>query len=166
MPPELCRRPSRKKARLPIQSGKDIFEKKHPPERSARLMNQRSVFSQLLQWIPRYEFQERVDHYQGDKKVRRLPCWAWFVGLLFGQLTGHNSLRAIEAGLAGVKKEALPSWDCLPAPSLDAIRCQRCKRSTDFPGCVLRIIAEGATPGASKQTQAQRTPARSGLHNH
>lgn len=68
-------------------------------------MNSHTVFSQLLQWIPRQEFQERVDHYQGDKKVRRLPCWAWFVGLLFGQLTGHNSLRAIEAGLAGVKKK-------------------------------------------------------------
>lgn len=68
-------------------------------------MNTHSVFSQLLQWIPRNEFQEGVDRYHGDKKVRRLSSWAWFIGLLFGQLTGHNSLRAIEAGLAGVKKK-------------------------------------------------------------
>lgn len=66
-------------------------------------MNSRTILSQLLQWIPRHEFEEGVTQYQGDKKVRRLPCWAQFVGLLFGQLTGHNSLRAIEAGLKGVR---------------------------------------------------------------
>jgi len=63
----------------------------------------RNVLSQLLQWIPRSDFQKIVNEYQGDKKVRRLTCWAQFVGLLFGQLSGHNSLRAIEAGLKGVK---------------------------------------------------------------
>lgn len=68
-------------------------------------MNSRTILSQLLQWIPRHAFEEGVTQYQGDKKVRRLPCWAQFMGLLFGQLTGHNSLRAIEAGLKGVKKK-------------------------------------------------------------
>jgi len=68
-------------------------------------MNSRTIFSQLLQWIPRHEFEEGVRQHQGDKKVRRLSCWAQFVGLLFGQLTGHNSLRAIEAGLKGMKKK-------------------------------------------------------------
>lgn len=67
------------------------------------MANSRSVFSQLLQWIPQHEFQKGVDRYAGDRKTRRLPCWSQFVGLLFGQLTGHNSLRAIEAGLKGVK---------------------------------------------------------------
>lgn len=68
-------------------------------------MNSRTILSQLLQWIPRHEFEEGVRHYQGDKKVRRLSCWSQFVGLLFGQLTGHNSLRAIEAGLKGIQKK-------------------------------------------------------------
>lgn len=67
------------------------------------MANSRSVFSQLLQWIPSHEFQKGVDQYKGDKKVRKLSCWSQFVGLLFGQLTGHNSLRAIEAGLKGVR---------------------------------------------------------------
>lgn len=67
------------------------------------MANSRSVLSQLLQWIPELEFQKYVDRYQGDKKVRKLRCWSQFVGLLFGQLTGHNSLRAIEAGLKGVR---------------------------------------------------------------
>ena len=69
------------------------------------MANARSIFLQLLQWIPRYEFQNMVDKYEGDKGVRRLPCWAQFVALLFGQLTGHNSLRAIEVGLKSARKK-------------------------------------------------------------
>lgn len=68
------------------------------------MANSRSVFFQLLQWIPKHEFEKGVDRYRGDRRIRRLSCWSQFVGLLFGQLTGHNSLRAIEAGLRGVKK--------------------------------------------------------------
>lgn len=68
------------------------------------MANSRSVFFQLLQWIPKHEFEKGVDRYQGDRRIRKLSCWSQFVGLLFGQLTGHNSLRAIEAGLHGVKK--------------------------------------------------------------
>jgi hypothetical protein len=67
------------------------------------MANSRNILSQLLQWIPAHEFQKGVDRYNGDKKIRRLSCWGQFVGMLFGQLTGHNSLRAIEAGLKGAK---------------------------------------------------------------
>jgi putative transposase len=67
------------------------------------MANSRNVFSQLLQWIPAHEFQKGVDRYDGDKKVRKLTCWAQFVGMLFGQLVGHNSLRAIEAGMKGAR---------------------------------------------------------------
>lgn len=69
------------------------------------MANSRNILSQLLQWIPAHEFQKGVDHYEGDKKTRKLSCWAQFVGMLFGQLTGHNSLRAIEAGLKGARKK-------------------------------------------------------------
>lgn len=69
------------------------------------MANTRNILSQLLQWIPAYEFQRGVDRYDGDKKVSKLRCWAQLVGMLFGQLTGHNSLRAIEAGLKGVKNK-------------------------------------------------------------
>jgi len=75
-----------------------------PEREETRLMAySRNVLSQILQWIPSFEFQKGVDQYGGDQRVRRLPCWSQFVGLLFGQLTGHNSLRAIEAGLKGVR---------------------------------------------------------------
>lgn len=68
-------------------------------------MNTPTILGQLLQWIPRLEFQKIVDEYEGDKKVKKLECWGQFVALLFGQLTGHNGLRAITAALKGVKRK-------------------------------------------------------------
>jgi putative transposase len=69
------------------------------------MANARSVLSQLLQWIPRDEFQAGVDKYSGDKRARRLLCWSQFIALLFGQLTGHSSLRAITAGLKSARNK-------------------------------------------------------------
>ena len=59
-----------------------------------------TLFQQVLQFIPRYEFQKAVDGLEGDKRVRKLKCWGQFVGLLFGQLTGHNSLRSMTTALS------------------------------------------------------------------
>jgi len=57
---------------------------------------QNTVFSQIIKIIPRTQFQSFVSQHEGDKKVRTLNCWTWFGALLFGQLTGHDSIRAIE----------------------------------------------------------------------
>lgn len=81
-----------------LQTNRDRGEK--------RLMaNSRSVFSQLLQWVDRDKFQDGVDKYGGDKRARHLKSWSQFVALLFGQLTGHSSLRAIAAGLKGSRRK-------------------------------------------------------------
>lgn len=64
----------------------------------------RSIFSHLLQWIPRLEFQKAVNAHRGDHRVRKLRTWSQFVSLLFGQLTGHHSLRPIEAGMRIARK--------------------------------------------------------------
>lgn len=53
------------------------------------------VFSQLLQFIPRYEFEKYVSAYNGDFRARELNCWNQFIQLFFGQLTSRNSLRDI-----------------------------------------------------------------------
>ncbi|HEX2937224.1 MAG TPA: DUF4372 domain-containing protein [Bacteroidales bacterium] len=52
------------------------------------------VFSQLLQFFPRYEFEKYVSAYNGDFRARELNCWNQFIQLFFGQLTSRNSLRA------------------------------------------------------------------------
>lgn len=59
-------------------------------------MSQPTVFSQIIKLIPRSEFESIVFKHQGNRGVRTLDCWSWFGALLFGQLTGHDSIRAIE----------------------------------------------------------------------
>lgn len=53
------------------------------------------VFSQLLAFVNRYEFQKCVKRYNGDFRTRELDCWNQFVQLFFGQLTARNGLRDI-----------------------------------------------------------------------
>lgn len=59
-------------------------------------MAQNTVFGQIVKLIPRTKFEGIVARHQGNKHVRMLDCWSWFGALLFGQLTGHDSIRAIE----------------------------------------------------------------------
>lgn len=65
-----------------------------------------TVFSQLIKLIPRTQFQEFVAKHDGDARVRSLDCWTWFGALLFGQMTGHDSIRAIERVFAHRDGEA------------------------------------------------------------
>jgi len=55
-----------------------------------------TVFSQVIPLVPRTEFQSWVTKHGADKRTRKLDSWTWFGALLFGQLTGHDSIRAIE----------------------------------------------------------------------
>lgn len=59
-------------------------------------MSKLTVFEQVIKLIPRLKFESIVAKHNGNKGVRSLDCWSWFGALLFGQLTGHDSIRAIE----------------------------------------------------------------------
>ena len=59
-------------------------------------MAQNTVFGQVVKLIPRTQFESFVYAHNGDHGVRSLDCWTWFGALLFGQLTGHDSIRSIE----------------------------------------------------------------------
>lgn len=69
-------------------------------------MARSTVFSQVIKLIPRTEFESFVAKYDGDARVRSLDCWTWFGSLLFGQMTGHDSIRAIERVFAHQDGEA------------------------------------------------------------
>jgi len=58
-----------------------------------------TVFAQLLEFIPSYEFQVCVDRYQGNRYVKDFSCWDQFLCLVFAQLTDRTSLRDIETCL-------------------------------------------------------------------
>ena len=59
-------------------------------------MNQgKYVFSQVIEFIPRYQFDKLVRQYKGDWHVKNLNSYNHLLHLLFGQLTGCDSLRDI-----------------------------------------------------------------------
>ena len=53
------------------------------------------IFSQVADYIPRYEFDRIVKKYNGDYHVRDLTCYNLFLHMMFGQLTSCNSIRDI-----------------------------------------------------------------------
>ncbi len=53
------------------------------------------VFSQILEFVNRYEFDKCVTRYFGNYRIHELNCWNQFVQLFFGQLTSLNSLQNI-----------------------------------------------------------------------
>jgi hypothetical protein len=57
----------------------------------------RTVFSQLLDYLPEHVFRQAVARYHGDRRVRRFTCWQQFLYMAFAQLTYRESLRDIEA---------------------------------------------------------------------
>jgi len=59
----------------------------------------KTVFSQLIDFLPSYEFRRCVDRYQGNYKVKNFSCWDQFLCLAFAQLTYRESLRDIETCL-------------------------------------------------------------------
>ena len=58
-----------------------------------------SIFAQLMDFIPRYEFRGCVERYHGNYKIKSFSCWDQFLTIAFAQLTFRESLRDIEACL-------------------------------------------------------------------
>jgi hypothetical protein len=59
----------------------------------------RTVFAQLIDFLSRYDFQQCVQRYRGNYKVKSFSCWDQFLCMAFAQLTYRESLRDIEACL-------------------------------------------------------------------
>ncbi len=62
----------------------------------------RTVFAQLMDHAPSYEFQRCVARYRGDYQQKSFSCWDQFLCMAFAQLTYRESLRDIEACLRSV----------------------------------------------------------------
>jgi len=59
----------------------------------------RTVFSQLLNFLPDREFRRCVARYDGDVRPRGFSCWDQYLSMAFAQLTYRDGLRDIEACL-------------------------------------------------------------------
>src|SRR5271166_1467716 len=58
-----------------------------------------TVFAQLVDYLPSYEFQKCVARYHGDSHWRGFSCRDQYLAMTFAQLTYRESLRDIEACL-------------------------------------------------------------------
>lgn len=59
----------------------------------------RFILAQLMEFLPRHEFNKCVRRYQGDKRQRSFSCRDHFLCIAFAQLTYRESLRDIETCL-------------------------------------------------------------------
>jgi hypothetical protein len=59
----------------------------------------RTVFSQLIAFLPDREFRRCVARYKGDQRLRGFSCWDQFLCMAFAQFTYREGLRDIEACL-------------------------------------------------------------------
>jgi hypothetical protein len=73
-----------------------VFYHKNQKIIQGQAMAKITTFAQIIKLIPRSTFESAVIKYNGDKGVRTLDCWTWFGALMFSQLSGHDSIRALE----------------------------------------------------------------------
>ena len=64
-----------------------------------------TVFSQLMSFIPEYEFSKCVNKYKGDYRVRQFTCREHFYVMSFAQITFREGLRDIEACFTAFSKK-------------------------------------------------------------
>lgn len=53
----------------------------------------RTVFNQLIDYLPIHQFRECVRRYSGNRRTRTFSCWDQFLCMAFAQLTYRDSLR-------------------------------------------------------------------------
>src|ERR1039457_6147152 len=76
----------------PLQSGKEWL-----------MYSESIVFAQLMDFLPRHEFNKCVKRYQGDYRVNNFSCRDQFLCMAFAQLTYRESLRDIETCLRALQ---------------------------------------------------------------
>ena len=59
----------------------------------------KTIFAQLMDIVPKYEFRKIVQRHKGNHRVRKLSCWDQFISMCFAQLTFRSSLRDVTTTL-------------------------------------------------------------------
>ena len=86
-----------------------------------------SIFSQLLQFFTRLEFEALTREHNGERHARGFTCWQQFVAMMFCQLAYAQSLREICGGLAALegKLRHLGVMECPKATTLSYANAHR-----------------------------------------
>ena len=64
-----------------------------------------TVFSQIIDFLPKNKFRRCVDRYNGNHRVRSFTCYEQFLCMAFAQLTFRESLRDIEHCLRAMREK-------------------------------------------------------------
>ena len=95
-----------------------------PDKENKPMPHYNTVMNELLNLVPRHEFERIVKEHGGDTNVKKFSCFQHFVVMLFAQLRGLDSLREIETalgvyqarwyhlGLKTVKRSTLADANC------------------------------------------------------
>ena len=84
----------------------------------------KTLFAQLMDFLPWKTFSWIVARHGGDSRVRTLSCGEQYRAMAFAQLTYRESLRDIEACLSAQAIEAVPHGLQRAGAPLDTGRCQ------------------------------------------
>ena len=69
-------------------------------------MNQgKTIFSQVMDFLPKPKFRQCVNRYKGNYRVRSFTCFSQFMCMAFAQLTYRESLRDIECCLRAMQEK-------------------------------------------------------------
>lgn len=68
----------------------------------------KTIFSQILDHFPVYEFNKCVNRYRGNHKIKTFTCRNHFYVMAFAQLTYRESLRDIVVTLNAMRKKLYP----------------------------------------------------------
>jgi len=65
----------------------------------------KTIFSQVMDFLPQFKFRQCVNRYQGNYRVRSFTCLDQFMCMAFAQLTYRESLRDIECCLRAMQEK-------------------------------------------------------------
>jgi IS4 transposase len=103
---------------------------------------EKTVFSQLMDFVPYFRFTECVERYQGNKWVQGFSCWDQWLALSFAQLTARRSLRDIETSLEAQRHKLYHmGFSCPPKRNTlsNASKSRDWRIYRDFAYCLIDI---------------------------
>jgi hypothetical protein len=65
----------------------------------------RTLFSQLLDFLPKQTFDQCVRRYRGNHRIRTFSCFDHYLCMVFAQISGCRSLRDIETSLRTMRSK-------------------------------------------------------------
>lgn len=65
--------------------------------------SERTVFSQILDFIPRHQFRACAKRYKGNHRIKSFSCFDQYLTMAFAQLTYRDSLRDVETCLRALE---------------------------------------------------------------